>query len=404
MIAPRFRHRRLDPPAREPTAASPASSRPTAASPLRPPRLRELPRPDRRPPGERARVRGRPRGLAGRDPLDSTSPTAPCRATAGDRARSREGLKIGVPREYFPEGIEPRCASGCARHRGLPAARRRGARGLAPAHPLREPDLRPHLGRPRRARTWPATTASTTVTAPRSRGPPRPLRALARGGLRARGQATDHGRDLRPERGLLRRLLQQGVQGAEAPAERLRCGLSRGGCRRLPDITRHGLSHRREDRRSPEALRGRCPHRAREPRLRSRALRSRAASRARACRSASRSTAGRFEDATVLRLGARVPGRDRPPPAAAAGPRLANGEGRIESWPAKGESFPASTPRSAKLDPTEGTPVRGGHRARGARPTEDAEQDVLRLREPLRCRAEHPDLPGLPRPPGRRCR
>ena len=42
-----------------------------------------------------------------------------------------------------------------------------------------------------------------------------------------------------------------------------------------------------------------------------------------------------------------------------------------------------------------------GDRARDPRPAEDADEDVLPLRERLRRRAEHADLPGLPRLPGR---
>ena len=42
-----------------------------------------------------------------------------------------------------------------------------------------------------------------------------------------------------------------------------------------------------------------------------------------------------------------------------------------------------------------------GHRARDPRPAEDADEDVLPLRERLRRRREHADLPGLPRLPGR---
>ena len=45
--------------------------------------------------------------------------------------------------------------------------------------------------------------------------------------------------------------------------------------------------------------------------------------------------------------------------------------------------------------------VGAGHRARDPRPAEDADEDVLPLRERLRRRREHADLPGLPRLPRR---
>jgi aspartyl-tRNA(Asn)/glutamyl-tRNA(Gln) amidotransferase subunit A len=45
--------------------------------------------------------------IAGHDPLDSTSADVPLSDYAGQLGRSIEGLRIGVPREYFAEGIEP---------------------------------------------------------------------------------------------------------------------------------------------------------------------------------------------------------------------------------------------------------------------------------------------------------
>ena len=45
--------------------------------------------------------------------------------------------------------------------------------------------------------------------------------------------------------------------------------------------------------------------------------------------------------------------------------------------------------------------IRAGHRPRDPRPAQDADEDVLRLRAVVRRGAEHPHVPGLPRPPGR---
>ena len=50
------------------------------------------------------------------------------------------------------------------------------------------------------------------------------------------------------------------------------------------------------------------------------------------------------------------------------------------------------------------TELAAGHRARGPRPAEDADEDVLPLPERLRRRREHADLPGLPRLSRARCR
>jgi aspartyl-tRNA(Asn)/glutamyl-tRNA(Gln) amidotransferase subunit A len=47
------------------------------------------------------------RVIAGRDPLDSTSADVPVPDYASELARPISGLKIGVPREYFGDGLEP---------------------------------------------------------------------------------------------------------------------------------------------------------------------------------------------------------------------------------------------------------------------------------------------------------
>jgi aspartyl-tRNA(Asn)/glutamyl-tRNA(Gln) amidotransferase subunit A len=47
------------------------------------------------------------RVIAGRDPLDSTSADMPVPDYAGELARPVSGLKIGVPREYFGDGLDP---------------------------------------------------------------------------------------------------------------------------------------------------------------------------------------------------------------------------------------------------------------------------------------------------------
>ena len=67
---------------------------------------------------------------------------------------------------------------------------------------------------------------------------------------------------------------------------------------------------------------------------------------------------------------------------------------------------PCETLGHGQQRPVEPRPraLRGGHRHRGPLPAQDGVEDVLRLLERLRRRAEHPRLPGLPRaarhPPG----
>ena len=45
--------------------------------------------------------------IAGSDPLDSTAATAPVPDYAGDLSADVRGLRLGIPREYFGEGLEP---------------------------------------------------------------------------------------------------------------------------------------------------------------------------------------------------------------------------------------------------------------------------------------------------------
>ena len=45
--------------------------------------------------------------IAGHDPKDATSSTAPVPDYAAESDKSAEGLRIGVPAEYFAEGLDP---------------------------------------------------------------------------------------------------------------------------------------------------------------------------------------------------------------------------------------------------------------------------------------------------------
>jgi aspartyl-tRNA(Asn)/glutamyl-tRNA(Gln) amidotransferase subunit A len=51
------------------------------------------------------------RVIAGRDPLDSTSANVPVPDYEAELARPVHGLKIGVPQEYFGEGLDPEVRS-----------------------------------------------------------------------------------------------------------------------------------------------------------------------------------------------------------------------------------------------------------------------------------------------------
>src|SRR5262245_27457874 len=49
--------------------------------------------------------------IAGHDPLDSTSAPEPVPDYAAAIARGARGLRLGVPREYFPEGLDAEVAA-----------------------------------------------------------------------------------------------------------------------------------------------------------------------------------------------------------------------------------------------------------------------------------------------------
>ena len=79
------------------------------------------------------------------------------------------------------------------------------------------------------------------------------------------------------------------------------------------------------------------------------------------------------------------------------------GRGRIGAMRHYGDGATTAAGRAAGHDNGRGPrTLRGRHRHRGPQPAADRVEDVLRLLDRLRRRAaEHPRLPGLPRPPGR---
>ena len=105
---------------------------------------------------------------ATRPPRPSRSPTTLLRLPAGDdeAAAALRGKRLGLPREYFVAGHGAgRRGAGPRSGRG-PRGGRRDRRGGQPAaHRLRPRDLLHRRARPRRRRTWPATTASATARA-----------------------------------------------------------------------------------------------------------------------------------------------------------------------------------------------------------------------------------------------
>ncbi len=169
--------------------------------------------------------------VAGRDDRDSTSApgAGPGRAPAPPRrddeaAAVLKGKRLGLPREYFVAGMEP----------GVEARVREAVAALEAAGAIVEDVSLPHtdyglatyyiVAPAEASATWPATTASATALgAATATSSPTISRRAA--GLRRRGQAPDHARDVRPVGRLLRRVLPQGAEGPDAHQARLRRGL-----------------------------------------------------------------------------------------------------------------------------------------------------------------------------------
>ena len=203
-----------------------------ARQPLRDRRVRVLARPDRavrarRPRRRRAAARDR---RARRARLDLGADRR-CRTTLSALPASDDEAAAccaaggsGCRREYFVaghgarrRGADPRGRRGArggrrGDRRGRPAAHRlrpghvlhhRAGRGVGEPRPLRRRPLRP---------LRPATAATTSPNYLATRGQR----------LRRRGQAPDHARHVRPLGRLLRRLLPQGAEGADADQARLR--------------------------------------------------------------------------------------------------------------------------------------------------------------------------------------
>ena len=160
--------------------------------------------------------------IAGADPMDSTAVATPVPDYRAELGRGIEGLRIGIPTEYFIDGMSPEVES--AVRAAIATLERLGARtepvslphteyGLAAYYVIAPAEASSNLAR--------YDGVKYGLRAPGGKRPDRHVRQDARGGLRRRGQAPHHARHLRAVRGLLRRLLRPRPEGAHARAARL---------------------------------------------------------------------------------------------------------------------------------------------------------------------------------------
>jgi aspartyl-tRNA(Asn)/glutamyl-tRNA(Gln) amidotransferase subunit A len=169
--------------------------------------------------------------VAGHDPRDSTSLPADVPDYVGGLTGSVEGLRVGLPREFFePEGNDPEtlALAGAAVDElaaaGAKPVEIEAGGDLASPHALRDRGLLPDLHRRgviesvalRRRPIWISGGGGVTR---------RDVQAHAVAGVRAGGAAAHPARNVRALGGLLRRVLPQGPEGADAAAGRLRRGL-----------------------------------------------------------------------------------------------------------------------------------------------------------------------------------
>ena len=173
--------------------------------------------------------------MAGKDKCDSTSVGLPGPVEL-PRRTDLQGVRLGVPEELSGEGIEPGVLAVVHRDaRPRPRAGRDRRAVPAPARPARAERLLPD--RPGRGVVQPRALRRRPLRLPRGRRarPAAHVHRDARAGLRRRGQAPDHARDLRALVRLLRRLLRPRAEGADADQPRLRHRLGAVRLRRHPD-------------------------------------------------------------------------------------------------------------------------------------------------------------------------
>ena len=225
--------------------------------------------------------------IARDDPRDSTNAglPEPVELPEGDRP---EGPAPGRAARPARRGRRARRRGAVrADRRAVPVARRRGRARRRCRTPPRPGRVLPDRARPRRPRTWPATTASATACASTRRRRARDVLRDPPGRLRRRGEAPHHDRHVRAVGRLLRRLLRAGAARAHADPPRLRARRSATGTRCSADRAVGRVPDRREARRPARDVRQRRVHAARQPGRPARPV-DPVRPRRRACRSASR--------------------------------------------------------------------------------------------------------------------
>ena len=135
--------------------------------------------------------------IAGRDPMDSTSLEEPAEDFTAELGRDLKGVRLGIPKEYFVDGMDARVKS------TIEAAIQKCAEHGAELVELSLPHTEYHrirllYHRDRRSLSQPRPLRRRPLRAPRqpTQGSFGPLSSHTRGGIRRRGEAPHHSRHL----------------------------------------------------------------------------------------------------------------------------------------------------------------------------------------------------------------
>ena len=162
--------------------------------------------------------------MAGHDARDSTSLDRPAEDYTRDLARPLQGLRIGLPKEYFAGGTETGVIA--AIEAALAELRKLGATTVEVSLPNIELAVPVYyVLAPAEASSQPVAFRRRALWPPRGRvhRPARHVQEDACAGLRRRGQAPHPDRHLCAVARLLRRVLPQGAAGAPPDRARTSC-------------------------------------------------------------------------------------------------------------------------------------------------------------------------------------
>ncbi len=187
--------------------------------------------------------------LAGPDPRDSTCLAEPVPDYTARLGHDLKGVRLGMPKEYFIEGIDPQVDA--AVRAAIRQYEALGAEIVEVSLPHTEHAVGVY---------YIIATAEASANLARfdgvryghraegASGLARPVRADARRGLWARSEAPHFARHLRAFEWLLRCLLPPRAKGADPHPARLHASFPAGRCHHLPDLTRGGIQDRRAQR------------------------------------------------------------------------------------------------------------------------------------------------------------